>query len=288
MISVIPFLRLPSRSEGFRLSERSELKMTWEKQVWSFGFSPSFCLWCSSPWIFILFPFVLWVISICSDMWRDPASQLMFHLNGLSRCHWVQRPCFCVVSTYAVAVVGLFLSYLWSCTCIVCVWGPRVSCWPSWGSPSSQCLSRWMCMSSSGHCQRREDCGVTTVESQPMKDAALTLICSVSYQTGCHWIIRRCRVQTRHCWIRLPDILTFQWAAQTPGYPKTRSPHWSCGPCSGWSQGPHILESHRRSRSSGHIASSWQNQSQPRKPKLIQLFGNEFWKCSPKKSKNQL
>lgn len=143
------------------------------KKVWTFCFSPSFCLWCSSALIFM--------IPICSLGY--------FHGSDIWPClptdsnavHCFQR----VASTYAIVWKILFsdifpffwfcvfLSILWSRTCIVYVWGPRVSCWSSWGSPSSQCLSRWMCTSSSGRCPRREGCGVTTVESQPFTDAAL-------------------------------------------------------------------------------------------------------------------
>lgn len=50
-MSVIPFLRLPSRSEGFRLSERSQLEMTCGTSAF---FSPSVHLSCSSTSIFMV------------------------------------------------------------------------------------------------------------------------------------------------------------------------------------------------------------------------------------------
>lgn len=177
-MSVIPFLRFPTRSEGFRLSERSELKMTRETP------KKSFCLWCSSALIFMI-PICSLGYFHCSDMWpclpTDSNAVACFtwtvwaeviESNVLRAQMQLSGRYFFRIFSHSL-LIWCFFSILWSCTCIVCVWGPRVSCWSSWGSPSSQCLSRWTCTSSSGHCQRREDCGVTTVESQPFTDAAL-------------------------------------------------------------------------------------------------------------------
>lgn len=69
-----------------------------------------------------------------------------------------------------------------------------------------------------------------------------------------------------------PAALTCLWAAQRPGFPETRSPHWSCVLCSGWSLEPRTLVFHRRSRSSDHIWSSSQIQSPPEGEHLVTVM----------------
>lgn len=158
---------------------------------------------------------------------------------------------------------------MWCCTCTACVWGPQVSWWSSWGSPSFRCLSRWKCTSSSGRSPRTEDCGTVERKRYHLCEEAFMSAnnnyCKSSRNTEV--ITTRSVTQTGST-----DALTCPWGVQTPGCPETRSQHWSCGLCWGWSLEPRTPGSRRRSRSFGHIWSSWQIQSQPGRVELISYF----------------
>lgn len=264
-MSVIPFLRFPSRSEGFRLSEGSELKMTCEtpRKVCSLCFSPSSRIQCSSTLIFMIHICSSGHFHVLRSMTLRPAwfkcTIVFFYSIHHSAKHLsvlFVSPIF-LLFCFHHEVLYLHSLRMRSSGLLLIFLGKSIFSMPFkmnvyviiWSLPEKGGLwSNNSGKSSSGGC------------------------CSVLNQVVFHWIIRGCEVQSRCCWIRASNTPTCQWAAQKPGSPKTRSPHWSCGPCSGWSQGPHTLESHRKSRFSGHIASFWQSRSQPGKPKMIHSF----------------